>query len=60
MSIFVIGLAASLAAGALQETVGWQMLNLMLLPWLGLAALALIWRAIGAGRGGAERPALSR
>jgi MFS family permease len=63
MSIFVIGLAASLAAGALQETVGWQMLNLMLLPWLGLAALALIWRAIGAGRGAAipaHQPAASK
>jgi MFS family permease len=46
MAIFVVGLAASLAAGALQETVGWQTLNLLLLPWLGLAGLALIWQAL--------------
>lgn len=60
MAIFVIGLAASLAAGALQETVGWQMLNLSLLPWLGLAGAMLIWRAIGHGLRAMERPALSR
>jgi predicted MFS family arabinose efflux permease len=45
MAIFVVGLAASLAAGALQETVGWQALNVLLLPWLGLAGLMLIWQA---------------
>jgi MFS family permease len=46
MAIFVVGLAASLAAGALQETVGWQALNVLLLPWLGLAGLMLIWQAL--------------
>jgi MFS family permease len=50
MTIFIIGLAASLAAGALQETVGWQALNLALLPWLALAGLMLIWQAFGPGR----------
>jgi MFS family permease len=43
MSIFVVGLACSLGSGALLQAVGWQMLNLLLLPWLGLAALALLW-----------------
>ncbi len=42
-SIFVVGLAASLSAGALQNTVGWQSLNMMLLPWLALAAAAILW-----------------
>lgn len=43
MSIFVVGLASSLSAGALLEAVGWQTLNLMLLPWLAVAALTLLW-----------------
>lgn len=45
MTIFVVGLAASLSAGALFKSVGWQSLNILLLPWLGAAALALIWLA---------------
>jgi predicted MFS family arabinose efflux permease len=49
MTIFVVGLGASLAAGALQETVGWQALNLALLPWLALAGLMLIWQALASG-----------
>jgi MFS family permease len=43
MSIYVIGVAASLAAGALLNLVGWQTLNLLLLPWLAAGALALLW-----------------
>lgn len=43
MTIFVVGLVCSLSAGALLESFGWQMLNLLLLPWLGLAATALAW-----------------
>jgi MFS family permease len=42
MSIFVVGLLSSLGAGALLEAVGWQTLNLLLLPWLSAAALALL------------------
>jgi MFS family permease len=42
MVIFIVGLASSLAAGALLEAVGWQVLNLVLLPWLGVAAAALV------------------
>lgn len=43
MTIFVVGLLASFSAGVLQNTVGWQSLNLALLPWLVLAAVAIIW-----------------
>jgi hypothetical protein len=34
-------LAYSFSAGDLLETFGWQALNCFLLPWLGIAALAL-------------------
>ncbi|WP_272792169.1 MULTISPECIES: MFS transporter [unclassified Shinella] len=43
MTIFAVGLASSLSAAALLQAFGWQMLNVMLLPWLGLAASSLIW-----------------
>ncbi len=43
MSIFAVGLACSLGSAALLQTLGWQKLNLLLLPWLALAALALLW-----------------
>lgn len=55
MSIFAVGLASSLGAGALLQGVGWQTLNLLLLPWLALAALALVGLALGQRR--AARPA---
>lgn len=45
MTIFGVSLLASLSAGLLHQLFGWQMLNLLLLPWLGTAALALIWLA---------------
>ena len=45
MTIFAVGLASSLSAAALLQAFGWQMLNVMLLPWLGLAASSLIWLA---------------
>ena len=45
MSIFVVGLAASLSAGILFKSFGWQLLNILLLPWLAVAALALLWFA---------------
>jgi MFS family permease len=50
LSIFIIGLAASLSAGALQNTVGWQLLNLLLLPWLALAAVAILSLSISKRR----------
>jgi MFS family permease len=43
MTLFAVGLAASLSAAALLHSVGWQALNLLLLPWLAIAALALVW-----------------
>lgn len=42
LSIFVVGLLSSLSAGALLDAAGWQMTNLLLLPWLAAAALALL------------------
>lgn len=46
LTIFVVGLGASLSAGALQTAIGWQALNILLLPWLGLAAAALLWLGV--------------
>lgn len=43
VTIFAVGLACSLSAGALLNFAGWQNLNLVLLPWLSLAAAALLW-----------------
>lgn len=43
MMIFATGLAASLGAGAMLGGLGWQNLNLVLLPWLAAAGLALLW-----------------
>jgi len=43
MTIFAVGLACSFGAGGLLEALGWQQLNLLLLPWLALAALSLGW-----------------
>lgn len=42
LSIFVVGLLSSLGAGALLDAAGWQSTNLLLLPWLATAALALL------------------
>ncbi|OQM75690.1 MFS transporter [Manganibacter manganicus] len=43
MTIFAVGLACSFGAAALLQTFSWQMLNVILLPWLGLAAASLVW-----------------
>lgn len=48
LTIFLVGLAASLSAGILQNTVGWQTLNLILLPWLAVAAAAIVWLSLSA------------
>lgn len=42
LSIFVVGLLSSLGAGALLDAAGWQMTNLLLVPWLAAAALAIL------------------
>ena len=44
--IFAVGLVCSFAAGGLLHVLGWQTLNLILLPWLGLAAASLIWLGV--------------
>lgn len=47
MTIFTVGLLSSLGAAALLQAYGWQIMNLLLLPWLGLAAFAILmlwWR----------------
>lgn len=43
MTIFAVGLACSFGAAALLQAFGWQLLNVLLLPWLALAAGALLW-----------------
>jgi MFS family permease len=43
MTIFAVGLACSFSAGALLQAFGWQILNVLLLPWLMIAALSLFW-----------------
>jgi MFS family permease len=43
MTIFAVGLACSFSAAALLQAFGWQLLNLLLLPWLGVTAASLIW-----------------
>jgi MFS family permease len=41
--VYLVGLASSLGAGVLLEFVGWRNLNLLLLPWLLMAAMAVFW-----------------
>jgi MFS family permease len=43
LTVYVVGLAASLSAGALLQTLGWRLMNITLLPWLFMAVVALIW-----------------
>jgi len=58
MLVYVVGLSSSLAAGALLKLVGWQTLNLLMLPWLAAAALAILWLALR--QRAAMRPAFGR
>jgi MFS family permease len=51
MTIFGVGLVSSLGAGLMHQLLGWQTLNLLLLPWLGTASLALVWLAAQRRRG---------
>lgn len=51
LAIFLVGLAASLSAGALLEFASWQTLNVILLPWLALAGLAILWLQFRGRRG---------
>ncbi len=43
MTIFIIGLACSFSAGGLLTVLGWETMNIALLPWLAFTALALFW-----------------
>lgn len=43
MTIFAVGVASSFGAGGLLQAFGWQMLNMILLPWLTLAGAAILW-----------------
>jgi hypothetical protein len=43
LSIYVVGLAASLSAGALLERLGGRAMNVALLPWLLFVVIALVW-----------------
>ena len=56
MTIFGVSLLASLSAGLLHQAFGWQAMNMLLLPWLGAAALALIWLAARRRRPVADMP----
>lgn len=50
LSVYAVGLLSSLGAGALLEAVGWQRMNVLLLPWLVAAAVVLLglaWRQRG-------------
>jgi MFS family permease len=46
LTVFVVAVACSFGAGALLDDLGWVALNLLTLPWLGVAALALIWHGV--------------
>ena len=50
MLVLVIGLSSSLGSGALLQIAGWHTMNTYLIPWLGLAALAIAALAIGERR----------
>jgi MFS family permease len=54
--IYAVGLLASLGAGAFLATLGWETLNLVLLPWLALCAGALLWLAARPRAGAAATP----
>lgn len=49
LTIFIVALLSSLGAGALQNTIGWQTLNVWLLPWLAAAAAAILWLQFSPG-----------
>jgi MFS family permease len=54
LTIYVVGLAASLVAAALLQTLGWRWMNMTLLPWLFMVVVALMW--LGHARASAASP----
>lgn len=57
ITIFAVGVVCSLGAGGLLQVLGWQAMNLLLLPWLAAAALALGWFDYRHARNGHWLPA---
>ncbi len=45
LTVVTVGFLASASSGALLAVFGWQTMNMLLLPWLAMMALALIWYA---------------
>jgi MFS family permease len=45
LTVVLTGLLASASSGALLAFAGWQRMNMILMPWLAMTALALIWFA---------------
>lgn len=45
MTIFAVGLTCSFSAGWLLQTLGWQNMNLALVPWLVVSGASLLWFA---------------
>jgi predicted MFS family arabinose efflux permease len=43
LSVYLVGLMSSLSAGPLLEALGWRLMNAIMLPWLLVAAVALVW-----------------
>lgn len=43
MSVFVFTLLCSVASGSLLNSIGWQSMNKLLLPWVIVLALPLLW-----------------
>jgi predicted MFS family arabinose efflux permease len=43
LMVYIVGLLASLSAGALLAEAGWRTMNLLLLPWLLIAVVAVSW-----------------
>jgi MFS family permease len=50
MTIFAVGLACSFSAAALLQALGWQLLNILLIPWLALASASFVWLGLSRRR----------
>jgi predicted MFS family arabinose efflux permease len=48
--IYLVGLLSALSAGPLLHAVGWRTMNLLLLPWLLAAAVAVLLKVTGKGQ----------
>lgn len=50
MLIFTVGLISAFGSGALLEALGWEVMNLILLPWIAFAAACFISLQLKLGR----------